>query len=183
MQLVQADGLYYSVSHTILGEMALAAIGKTRRRLLHRRAGEVLQQRVDGAALAAFHFEAAAMAEAAAQNYFSAAQHAWALFAAEPALQSLTRALALSPVSAPLLFAIYALHEEVLHHLGRRNERESVLGALLELASKLSHNEQITAAFRNGRYLFARNRWQAAEERLLAAQRCRLRTKSHCRFR
>lgn len=67
MQLVQADGLYYSVSHTILGEMALTAIGKTRRRLLHRRAGEVLQQRVDGAALAAFHFAAAAMTEATTQ--------------------------------------------------------------------------------------------------------------------
>jgi tetratricopeptide (TPR) repeat protein len=93
----------YLFNHDLINQVAYLGLSPWRRRLLHRRAADVLldiylhkQKDDEFAAQIARHYDAAGEVEMAVQYYYQAGIHAWHLYAYDEAIDHLQQAIKLS---------------------------------------------------------------------------------------
>jgi DNA-binding SARP family transcriptional activator len=91
-------------SHDKIREVAYGGLSQLRRKLLHRRAAENMEQRYRGRAKAlaerlAYHYERAGIEEKALEYHILAGHRAWEQFAFQAAIEHYQKALALLPVN------------------------------------------------------------------------------------
>lgn len=153
----------YDFGHEKLRSLVYTNLTLARRRLLHRRAAEVLATRLRGrgslAGQIAHHYQSAGNMEAAIRYFLQAAEHARALYAHTESLSHFCTALDLGlPNSAYLQETIGDLHT----FLG---DYEAALAAYLS-AERYSDTTDVQARLKHkqGHIYERRGRWEEAEK-------------------
>ena len=168
-RILVREGDQYCFVHTHITEVAMTRIGAARCRLLHRRAAEALRVHLPAAsAQVAHHLEEAGRYAEAAALWLTTSQKAWQLAAADNALVACARGLVLAQ-EPDLRFALLAQREDILHHLGHRQEQAELLAEMARLADHLAAGQRSKVAYRQGRRLLALNQWAEAETTLRQA--------------
>jgi DNA-binding SARP family transcriptional activator len=155
--VILESGGAYDFGHERLRAIAEDRIGLARRRLLHRRIAQALQDRRDDPAIVARHLELAGDDAAAALAYVAAAAHARSLSAALEAVAHLEAAIALGHQDPA------ALHEAIgdLHTL-----RGAYSDALAAYAAAAAHDDPAAAGrleHKLGGVHERRGEWELAE--------------------
>jgi DNA-binding SARP family transcriptional activator/predicted ATPase len=153
----------YDFSHEQLRRLALEGTGLARRRLLHRRAAEVLERRNGDPALIAGHYRDAGRMVAAAQAYIAAGERARSLYAYAEALEHYASALA---HDHPEPARLHELTGDV--HTLRGEYRAAI--AAYEAAAALGAADGLAGVeHKLGRVYDRRGQWDLAERHFEAA--------------
>ncbi|MCA1553195.1 MAG: tetratricopeptide repeat protein, partial [Chloroflexi bacterium] len=163
-----AGGSQYDFTHEKLRALVYAELSGARRRLLHRRAGDTLAQRLHGrelsaqASLIAQHYQLAGQSVQAAEYFKRAGEHARAVYAHAEALAHFRRALALGHPDAA------ALHEAIGDVLTLRAEYTAALTSY-ETALALQPPRRAALAHKVGAVHARRGDWEVADVHLQTA--------------
>ncbi|MBN1992010.1 MAG: tetratricopeptide repeat protein [Anaerolineae bacterium] len=135
----------FAFTHQLTQATLYANIPADVRRRRHRRIGQVLADlhgdRLDEmAGYLAHHFEQGGLPEEAAHHYHQAAQRALTIFADDEALEFLTQGLALT-TRPRLRWDLLLLRESIYHRRGQREQQQTDLAELAQLAGILNDNE------------------------------------------
>ncbi|MCB8919857.1 MAG: tetratricopeptide repeat protein [Ardenticatenaceae bacterium] len=160
------DDLRYLFRHALLRDAAYQMQMQAQRRKLHRQAAETLIRLHQANTTPppyrqiAYHYEMAyqlgdyELALPASTALFQAAQDSAARYENNPALDYLTRALALLPAGArQQRYDILMVRQKLYELLGEREQQQSDLHTLLPLAKTLGRPQQIAAALAHADYL------------------------------
>lgn len=141
----------YRFDHELVREFVYRALGRQKRKSLHRRAGEALEaldpERVE---TLAYHFDRGGVADKALAYTLQAGRRAAALYDHDAALSHYRRALALAGSDLAARWDALSHQEEVLDILSRRQAQKEVLGEMARLADKLGPAYLARTRFRQG---------------------------------
>jgi predicted ATPase len=147
--IVETPTEAYYFSHDKFRQSLYAGISDLRRRTLHLRVAEALEEDGDEPSELAHHYLQARAWRPALENLVRAARSAEEDYAWETALRSYARALDIVeklPGSGEKRFELMVARDGVLERMGRREERTAVVREMFDLARRLGDRSRLAEA-------------------------------------
>lgn len=132
-----SSGEFFVFAHTLIPAILRQDLSSLRRRRIHRRLAEAIEERhPDDFEALAFHYSQAGDIERARHYNLLAGHRARKLYANEAAIAFYTEALRLTPDHAPERFQILEARQQVYDWLAERSLQRADIDAMLELAEE-----------------------------------------------